>query len=342
MDARELQSLVDAADPAALLLAVDGLCASREWDLLELLGQRCRQAVEMGRQLWGVAMHCDYRLAWEGPAEHAARTLQHGAGRFTLGPLTEVAASTHDWASLAPHLRDPVIRSTVAQERVLRGEDLAGEADVEMASLPSSSWPWEPAYALPSYRDRSAKFAEPEAAVRHVPLDEELPGPADWEEDAASDALREVARVWWEQSAGSARAVSVSGDARAALSALRGRGRAGLLRISPGEGIALLQWAGASGGAYGRRPGGAAGRFAAWWTAAALAGLDWPEGAVPSAFADELGAAVGELEWYRWAGPESSGGWALRLAVADPADGLAWAVEAVDHREDDDDPDELD
>ncbi|MBA2529414.1 MAG: hypothetical protein H0V19_05530, partial [Euzebyales bacterium] len=146
---RELQALVDAADTAALLRAVDGLAETREWDRMAALAQRCRDAVEMGKQLWAVAMHIDYRLAWEGPPAHAAAVLRPGAGRFTLGPLPEVAASTHDWASLAPHLTDPVTAATFAGERVLRGEDLTAAepaALLEPAELPLRTWSWEPAY----------------------------------------------------------------------------------------------------------------------------------------------------------------------------------------------------
>ncbi|MBA3622756.1 MAG: hypothetical protein H0W51_10655, partial [Euzebyales bacterium] len=53
-------------------------------------------------------------------------------------------------------------------------------------------------------------------------------------------------------------------------------------------------------------------------------------------FAAELGRAVAELRWYRWTTPDLEAGWVLRLAVADPVDGLAWAVDAVDVREEDD------
>jgi hypothetical protein len=105
---RDLQALVDAADPAELLAAVDGLCASRDWDALVDLARRCRDAIELGRQLWPVATHIDYRLAREAPPAYAAAVLRPGAGRFALGPLTEVAATAHDWPSLSPHLADPL------------------------------------------------------------------------------------------------------------------------------------------------------------------------------------------------------------------------------------------
>jgi len=87
-----------------------------------------------------------------------------------------------------------------------------------------------------------------------------------------------------------------------------------------------MAWAGASGGAHGRRRGAAAGRFGAWWTAAALAGLldDWPVAT------HEMGEAAADLEWFVWDAGEPDTGWTFRLAVEDPAEHLAWAVTATD------------
>ncbi len=123
----DLTALVDAADPGPLLIAVDGLAASRDWDAMVDLARRCREAVELGRQLWSVAMHVDYRLAWEAPGPYAAAVLRPGADRFTLGPLPEVAASTHAYAELAPHVELDFVRARLAAERALRGEDLRAE-----------------------------------------------------------------------------------------------------------------------------------------------------------------------------------------------------------------------
>lgn len=325
---QDLQALVDAADEAALLRAIDGLCASRDWDGLVDLARRCRDAVEFGRQLWGVAMHADYRLALEAPAPYAASVLRAGAGRFTLGPLTEVAAIQHAWEALAPHLPDPAAAAAVAAERVLRGEDLRGRADV-LAELTLRLEAFEPSYALPTYRDRTAAFPQPEVATRRMPGRQRLAAAPRLAGDDGVAALRAVADAWVAESSGRAAAVLVAGDAAGAVGCLTGE--ASLLEITGAEALALLQWAGASGGAYGRRRGGAAGRFAAWWATAAVAGLPWPEEA-GEAFAAELGRALGELRWVRWqAGAES--GWVLRLAVSDPVDGLSWAVEATDERE---------
>ncbi len=326
----DLQRLVDAADDAALLRAVDALAASRRYDALADLAQRCRDAVEVGRQLWGVAEHVDYRLALEGPPAYAGAVLQPGAGRFALGPLTEVAAGAHPWADLEPHVDDLASRTALAQERVIRGEDLRGAARVH-ADLPLRLAAWEPAYALPRYRDREALFPSPSLpAPRGAPR--RLTAGARVPRDEAADALAEVAAAWAAQSEGRLAVVAVEGDAYAAVGALAGEAAA--VPLAPDEAIGLLQWAGASGGARGRRRGGAAGRFAAWWAAAALCGLTWPEDGADEDLARELGDALGDLEWLRWQRPEPESGWVLRLAVADPLDGLAWAVEAVDAADD--------
>jgi hypothetical protein len=332
---QRLQELVDAADVAGLLIAVDGLCAGREWDALADLARRCIAAGELGKQLWSVAMHIDYRLAWEGPPAHAGAVLRPGAGRFALGPLTEVAASTHDWSSLAPHLRDVATAASVAQERTIRGEDLRGDERAGRPELPLVIRTWEPAYALPVYRDRSAKFPQPEVAVRGLGAPRALQPGARLPDDPAVEALRRIPEAWVSQSAGRVEAVAVDGPAEAAVGTLSPV--ATMAPITPDEALALLQWAGASGGAYGRRPGGAAGRFSAWWAAAALAGLEWPaDDDDLEPFADDLGSAVAELSWYRWNPASGETGWVLRLAVEDPVDGMAWAVDATDQREADD------
>jgi hypothetical protein len=87
-----------------------------------------------------------------------------------------------------------------------------------------------------------------------------------------------------------------------------------------------LAWAGASGGAHGRRRGAAIGRFGAWWTVAALADLteEWP------VEADRIGEALSSLDWFWWDDGGPNLGWALQLAVADLGEGYAWAISAHD------------
>jgi hypothetical protein len=87
-----------------------------------------------------------------------------------------------------------------------------------------------------------------------------------------------------------------------------------------------MAWAAASGGAYGRRRGTAAGRGAAWWAAASLADVDWP--ADPGG----LGEALAAVRWLAWEPPEFTLGWGLHLAGEVPAEGLAFAMAASDAR----------
>ena len=94
--------------------------------------------------------------------------------------------------------------------------------------------------------------------------------------------------------------------------------------LTHAEALKWMAWAGASGGAHGRRRGAAAGRYGVWWAVAMLCDLDWPPDP------DEMGAAVERLN-YHWFDDGSPGtGWELRVAVTDPATGLAWAIAAVD------------
>jgi hypothetical protein len=89
------------------------------------------------------------------------------------------------------------------------------------------------------------------------------------------------------------------------------------------DAVALLGWAAASGGARGRRRGAATGRFEAWWALAVLTAQDddWPV---------DPGPAAEELRWWVWAPEGPSVGWLCRVAVEDPVDGLAWALDATD------------
>lgn len=324
-----LHELVEAADLNALLRAVDGMCAAREWDELLDLADACDDALDRGKQLWPISAHVDYRIALEAPGELAASVLTPEIGRFAHGPLTEVAASTHTWDELAPYIADPVTASYVAQERVLRGEALEHDerAHAELVDVPLRTEPWEPAYALATFRSNLVEVQEP-----WEPRGE-------WQEAAADagdpiddgevvDALLELVNPWTNESNGAARAVVVEGDATAAIAAVT----YGPVRFAPvalDEAFRQMAWAAASGGAHGRRRGAALGRFSAWYTAALIADLPWP------AQGGEVGAAVGKLRWFLWdeEGPEE--GWVLRIAVEDPAQGWAAALGATDVLTDD-------
>lgn len=325
-----IATAVAAGDLDALIRMVDGLCAARDWEGVLDLRHRCRHALEeRGLQLWPAAAYAEYRLVWEAPAPVAGPLVVDQAGRFALGPLWEVAASTHAWDELGEHIPAGPARSLAAHERVLRGEDLLGDETVDDAILeiPLVLLPWEPPYRTAVYRSDRAEFPSPSPPETRLA---DLPAPGDpTGDDEAVEALVAVAAPWRDQSNGAVAAVEVSGSAREAIAAL-GHASVRLAGIAGADALAWLAWAGASGGAYGRRRGGPMGRFAAWWAVAAVAGLDWP----PSG--DEMAAILGELRWWWWEASGEQHGWWVGLAIEDPDHGLAWALGACDDRRDDD------
>jgi len=320
----DLGGLVETGDPAGLLRAVDGLCAGRDWDRLAELRERLIEAVERGRPLWPLRTYVEYRLALEAPGPEAATVLRPGAGRFALGPLTEVAGAGHSWEELAPHLDDAGVAGAVAQERVLRGEDLRGDrrARPEVLELPLVLADWEPAYALATYKADEVEVPDPGAEPVAMCDGRAEPAPAVALPEVVR-ALTALVEVWTTASNGAARAVAVHGGPGGAVAAL-GHPEHRLGRLDGPRAIARMAWAAASGGAYGERRGAALGRFDAWWAASALAGLDWPPD--PRA----LGEGVARLSWWCWDDGMPPSGWVLRLAVSDEAAGWSAALDATD------------
>lgn len=302
---------------------IDRLCDRRDWDELLRLRDLCVAALQRGKQLWGVAAHAEYRLALEAPAPWAALMLVPGTGRFALGPLSEVAASTHTWTELAPHAPGGPVAALAAHERVLRGEDLRG-ADIEpVLDVPLVLQPWEPGYPVAEYHPDKADFLTPPAPTSFWLADHGR-RPVICQPEAER-ALVDIAATWVTESNGRAEAATVEGDAAAAVAAM-GPPTVRLAPIDPADALAHIAWTAASGGAHGRRRGMAAGRFTAWWTVAALTDSldDWPLSP------DEVGELVGELRWYLWDAGEPVTGWSLRLAVEDPETSRAYALSATD------------
>lgn len=320
--------LVEAAQPNELLRRVDALCDARRWDDLVDLGWRCREAVERGKQLWPIAEHVEYRLALEAPAEYAASVMAPTAGRFALGPLTEVAASTHEFSELRPFLSSPQVAGVLAAERVVRGENLEGVEGThpEVMELPMVLQGWEPQYELATYR--SSKVTAPAPEVEPLTVTGARQAAELMEDDELIRSLLDLVATWVRSSNGIADAVVVEGTAQAAIGEL-GEEEFLIGEIEPAQALALMGWAAASGGAHGRRNGAAAGRSAAWWAATSLCDLEWP----PSP--DELGQDMAELRWYRWEPLRPLGGWQLHLAVEDEVNGWAAAIAAEDRAEQD-------
>lgn len=308
---------IEGSDTDDLLRVVDGYCETAAWDELVELRSRCREAVSRGKQVWGVEEHIRYRIALEAPGSFAGPVVSEGAALFSLGPLAEVAASTKTWAELEPHLEDGPERTTVAAERVIRGESGIGP----IPDLPDRLMSWEPRYRLATYKADKVETPSPKPPeVRAT----ELPQSVAKIRDAASEgALFDLVAPWAEQSNGQYEIATVEGSAQAAIRAL-GLTRARSAPVEHSEALAWMGWAGASGGAHGRRRGAAAGRYGAWWVVAALADLDWP--ADPAL----VGEAAQRLKWHWWDDGAPATGWSLRLAVEDPDSSLAWAIAALD------------
>lgn len=308
---------IEVSDVDELIRVIDGLCESEQWDRLVELKQRCREAVGRAKQLWGVEEHIRYRLALEAPGPWAGDVLNEGVARFTLGPLPEVAASTKTWSDLEPHLDNGPWRAVTAGERTVRGDsDTEGVTD-----LPDRLMSWEPDYPVATYKSDKVEAPSPDPAdVGEV----DLPDTVVTVDDPQSEgALFDLVQPWVTESSGRYEVSTVDGDARAAIRAL-GLTRARMGKLTAEEAMRWMAWAGASGGAHGRRRGAAAGRFGVWWAMATLCDLDWPPD--PEA----VGQAVERLRYY-WFDDGSPGtGWELRLAIEDPSNGLAWAVAAVD------------
>lgn len=322
-----LDALIHTVDLDGLVRMVDDRCAAHDWIGLLRLRDRCTAATrETGRQLWPAATLAEYRLALLAPPAWAARVLDGEAGRFTIGPLSEVAAVHHTWAELAPHVQPVPVALYVAHERAIRGESIDPSSLAPLPpvlDIPAAIQRWEPSYPVSIYSEAGADHPEP---PRSGTLHDVVTRHGAVLDDAATElALRHLVEAWTTGSTGRAEVVCVEGGALEAIGAL-GVERARLVEIPADEALAWIAWAGASGGAHGRRRGMANGRFSMWWLLGALGDLhdEWP----PTA--SDVEALLAELRWYRWDAHEPAGGWRLQLAIEDTTEGVAWAVNASD------------
>jgi hypothetical protein len=332
--------LIDTQDLDGLVRAVDELCTLGEWEQLLTLRDRCRAAVLHGRQVWPIASLAEYRLCLLAPPHLAAGVVMDNTGFPSAGPLTEVIASRCAWADLDEHLVHEPLRSFVAHERIVRGEDLSAvDFDDDVLDLPRQVQPWEPQYLVAAYSHGGLVVDEPTwpnlvgcdvdvrqhsktlhtETVHTATLHTETP------HGRVIDAVREVVRPWTADSNGRCDVVAVDGNALDAIAAL-GPPRVRVVEITLAEALSHTSWAASGGGAHGRRRGSAQGRFATWWLLTALVGRldDWP---LPP---DELHRAAAPLRWWLWDSSEPRTGWQWRLAVQDEVRALAWAWSAID------------
>jgi hypothetical protein len=327
----DLDALIHRGDLDALVRMIDDRCSDRDWAGLLRVRDRSRHAVETGRQLWPAATLAEYRLALLASAEFVAAVLDESdglSGRFTIGPLTEVAAQHHTWEELSPALDRGPRAAFVAHERVLRGEAIEhGDELPHVLDLPLALQTWEPEYALAAYSDVGHRELGPDvdSVVRNAGWTDIETDDVERLDDDVELAVRQLIEPWLVSSNGQLDVSCVEGDVADAIGALGVR-HARIVELDPATALAWIAWAGSSGGAHGRRRGAAAGRFGAWWVLATLGDLvdDWP------VEPEELGALASELRWYRWDAHEPTVGWSLQIAIEDVANATAWAITARD------------
>lgn len=312
--------LINRADLNGLVRLIDDYCETRSWhDLLDLRNA-CKAAVAHGRQVWPASTLAEYRLALLAPAEIAVHVVDEEAGRFTMGPLTEVIAQNHQWSELSQLLQPSPTSSYIAYECAIRGQNITSELFPALES-PCTLLPSEKNYALAEYHQNEAKFPTP--AIPNMGSAITVPqSSATVIQDAeASTAFHQLVDAWTTQSNGQLRISCVEGSVLDAV-ALLNIHEARLSLLAPGEALAWLAWAGASGGAHGRRRGNALGRDAAWWTIAALTGQtsQWPLSN------DAFEAAAGSLQWFWWDANAPTTGWSVQLCVHHAERNRSWAM----------------
>ncbi|MEO8162717.1 MAG: hypothetical protein ABI590_02950, partial [Ilumatobacteraceae bacterium] len=248
------------------------------------------------------------------------------ASRFTLGPLTEVIAQNHGWQELVHRLPYSPQSTFVAYECALRGQTI-DEPDALFPALeiPVQCGTWEPNYQLAEYGDNEAAFPAPQLPSS---LDAEKVSTAvgrRLDELEISQAAFHLVEAWTSQSNGKCETVVTSGDSTNALGAL-GVSTANLRRLNCETAMTWMAWAGASGGAHGRRRGAATGRLSAWWM---LAALDYSIGAWPISNLQAHEIAQ-QWSWWWWDADEPATGWQLQLVAHNETTNQAWAINASD------------
>lgn len=319
----DLDHLIHRADLDELIRHVDNTVATKDWDHLVRVRNAARAALDTGRPLWPIATLSNFRLALWAPAEHAVRALDDTARTFMPGPVSEILAVHHTWDELEPFLMHGHDRSLVAYERAMRGDVIEpGEpAALDIDIMPAD---WEPRYALATYSDDGGQFPAPQLAPSYDTCECDGDG-EDIDDSDVVSAFRQLVDPWTANSNGRADVVVVEGDGIDALSCL-GLDVVRLTPVTSSDALAHLAWAGASGGAHGRRRGGATGRFGAWWLMCAVAGLseEWPVSN------DDMNDVLASMTFAWWDVGEPRTGWELRLVIEDPDEGIAVAFAATD------------
>lgn len=316
--------LINRADLDGLVRLIDDYCETRSWYDLFGLRNACKAAVANGQQVWPASTLAEYRLALLAPAEIAVQVVDEEAGRFTMGPLTEVIAQNHQWSELSEFLQPSPTSSYIAHECGIRGQNVDGELFPALES-PCALLPIETHYALAEYHDNEAKFPAPAIPEMGNAIDVPALSANVVEDPEVSSSFHQLVDAWTTQSNGELHIACVEGSVLDALATL-GIHEARLSLLTSGEALAWLTWAGASGGAHGRRRGNALGRDAAWWTIASLTGQasHWPLSI------DTCETTANSLQWFWWDANEPATGWNVQLCAHQIERNRSWAISLND------------
>lgn len=329
----QVRALLESEDLDTLVLTADEMARDNAWVRLASLREGAIQALDAGHQLWPLAARIDYLFALAGPASLAGSAVSSPYSRFAPGPLTEVAAIAHTWSALASEIEEAHSAAVFAHERVVRGEVLDGglEGLDHYLDLPGHLLHWEPEYSLAVYEIDDYSFPAPAIETLGPSSSLQLSAPGSMIDSSSShgaerhveEALRALTEVWTSQSNGRCEVVVAKSDIEDVLGRLGPR-KVALSKITAKQALAEMAWTAASGGAYGRRRGAAAGRVGALWVTSDIAGLDWPPDF------SRLGESAAETEWYRWDTGAPDTGWRLQIAFHNQVSGIAGALEASD------------
>ena len=316
--------LINRADLDGLVRLIDDYCETRSWHDLLGLRDACKAAVANGRQVWPASTLAEYRLALLAPAEIAVQVVDEEAGRFTMGPLTEAIAQNHQWSELNGFLEPSPTSTYIAYECGIRGQQVDSELFPALES-PCTLLPVESNYVLAEYHDNEAKFPTPAIPEMGNAIAVPASSAIVVQDPEVETAVNQLVDAWTTQSNGELRISCVEGSVLDALAVLEVQ-EARLSLLTSSDALAWLTWAGASGGAHGRRRGNALGRDAAWWTVAALTvnTFHWPLSN------DDLETAVNSLQWFWWDTNEPATGWQLQLCIHHADRNRSWAISVHD------------
>jgi hypothetical protein len=241
-----------------------------------------------------------------------------------MGPLTEVIAQNHQWSELSEFLQPSPTSTYIAYECGIRGQQVDGELFPALES-PCTLLSVETNYALAEYHDNEAKFPTPAIPEMGNAIAVPASSANVVHDSEVSTAFHQLVDAWTTQSNGELRISCVEGSVLDALAIIDVQ-EARLSLLTSSEALAWLTWAGASGGAHGRRRGNALGRDAAWWTIAALTvnTFHWPLSN------DDLETAVNSLQWFWWDTNEPTTGWQLQLCIHHADRNRSWAISVHD------------